>query len=397
MATRALIVGGGIGGLTAALTLARIGIKVEVFEQAPTFSEVGAGIQLSPNAVRVLHHIGLEERLRTIGFCPEALEMRTWHHGWMVSRAPLGASVESTFGFPYYHVHRMDLITMLAETAQENSGIRVHLSSRCIALEQKKNSVAVKFENGESWEGDFVIGADGIHSVVRENLWGLAKPQFTGAIAWRATVSKNALPADLIRPVCTVWMGPQRHFVTYYVKQARLINFVAVVEKQGWEVESWAEKGNKSELRADYSGWHNTIQQLIAAADPDQCYKWALLDREPLERWTDGRITMLGDACHPSMPMMAQGAAMAIEDAAVIASCIADNADIEAALHRYESLRKGRTTRIQTGSRTNTRDFHLHPPASWSRNLRWFITKQALSGSGDVGWLYGYDALSAAS
>lgn len=397
MASRALIVGGGIGGLTAALTLARVGFEVEVFEQTATFSEVGAGIQLSPNAVRVLYHLGLEKPLNGIGFRPEALEMRTWRYGWTVSRAPLGATVESAFGFPYYHVHRVDLINMLAQAVQENSAIQTHLDARCITLQQDTGSVVLNLDNGESHNGDLLIGADGIHSAVRETLWGTAKPRFTGTVAWRATVPVDALPADLFRPVCTVWMGPRSHFVSYYVKQARLVNFVAVVEKSGWEVESWTEKGDKAELQADFAGWHDSIQQLTAATDPEQCYKWALFDHDPLQRWTNGRVTMLGDACHPTMPMMAQGAAMAIEDAAVMASCLDGNTNIEAALSRYESLRKERTSQIQLGSRANTRNFHLTAPAAWWRNLRWFFTKQALSGSGNVSWLYGYDALSAAS
>lgn len=314
-----------------------------------------------------------------------------------MSRAPLGATVESAFGFPYYHVHRVDLINMLAEAVQENSAIHTHLDARCIALQQDTRSVVLNIENGESRNGELLIGADGIHSAVRETLWGTAKPRFTGTVAWRATVPVDAMPADLFRPVCTVWMGPRSHFVSYYVKQARLVNFVAVVEKSGWEVESWTEKGDKAELQADFAGWHDSIQQLTAATDPEQCYKWALFDRDPLQRWTNGRVTMLGDACHPTMPMMAQGAAMAIEDAAVIASCLDGNTNIEAALSRYESLRKERTSQIQLGSRANTRNFHLTAPAAWWRNLRWFFTKQALSGSGNVSWLYGYDALSAAS
>ena len=397
MAQRALVVGGGIGGLTAALSLARVGIDVEVFEQAPAFGEIGAGIQLSPNAVRVLHHLGLEQPLAAIGFRPEALEMRTWRVGWTVSRAPLGDAVQAAFGFPYYHVHRADLINLLAQAVNADARINTRLATRCTGVEQDADSVTLTMHDGAKQQGDFVLGADGLHSVVREALWGAAKPRFTGNVAWRATVPADALPEGLIRPVCTVWMGPHSHFVTYFVKQGRLVNFVAVVEKSGWEVESWTEKGDKAELIADYAGWHDTVQQLTAATDPEGCYKWALLDRDPMTQWSDGRITMLGDACHPTLPMMAQGAAMAIEDGAVLAGCLDGASDISAALSRYESLRKERTSNIQLGSRGNTRNFHLPAPAAWWRNLRWVMTRQALSGGGNTGWLYGYDALSAAN
>ncbi|MGE0761329.1 MAG: FAD-dependent monooxygenase, partial [Pirellulaceae bacterium] len=237
-------------------------------------------------------------------------------------------------------------------------------------------------------EGDLLVGADGIHSVVREWLFGPERPVFTGNVAWRGLVPVDRLPAGLIRPVATAWWGPQRHFVHYYVRRGELVNCVCVVEREGWETESWTEPGGRAELEAAFEGWHPIVRTLIERMDRDACFKWALHDRPPLACWSDGRVTLLGDACHPTLPFMAQGAAMAIEDGAVLARLLAQGGTVEATLAHYEALRKPRTTRVQAGSRRNAKVFHLSGLPARLRNI---AVRRA--GARVMDWLYGYDAL----
>jgi salicylate hydroxylase len=382
-----LIAGGGIGGLTTALCLAQRGHEVAVFEQAPEFGEVGAGIQLSPNCSRVLHHLGLEEALRSSAFLPQATQFRDWRTGRVVAETPLGAAVVEQYGAPYYHMHRGDLLAALVEAARQVSNISLRTDARVEAMEQGDRGVKIT-AGGDVHEGDLLVGADGIHSVVRAALWGAEKPRFTGNVAWRGLVPVDRLPAGLVRPMSTAWWGPHKHFVHYYVRSGTLVNCVCVVEKEGWEVESWTERGDFDELKADFAGWHSDIQQLIDNLERDSLFKWALHDRAPMGRWGDGRVTLLGDACHPTLPFMAQGAAMAIEDAAVLAGCVALGEEIPECLQRYEDLRRERTARIQNGSRRNATLFHLTGVKAWMRNR---AARRA--GRGAMAGLYNYNAL----
>ncbi len=385
--TRALIVGGGIGGLTAALCLARHRIAVSVFEQAAELTEVGAGIQLSPNATRVLHHLGLADALESVAFLPRAVEMRHWRTGRLLASSPLDGAFRDRFVYPYYHVHRADLLDVLERAVRASPGIELRAGSRVEAIEPADSGVFVE-AGGERHGGDLLIGADGIHSTVREALFGAEAPRFTGNVAWRGLVPASAVPQGLVRPAASAWWGPHKHFVHYYVRRGELINCVGVVEKRGWEVESWTEPGHLDELKADFVGWHETVQLLIDNMDPRACFKWALFDRPPMSAWGEGRVTLLGDACHPTLPFMAQGAAMSIEDAAVLARCVAEGDEVAGSLRRYVSLRRARTARVQAGSRRNARLFHLTGLAAGFRNL---VVGRA---SGRVmDWLYGYDAL----
>lgn len=362
-----LIAGGGIGGLTAALCLARLGNSVSVFEQSPVLGEVGAGLQLSPNCTRVLHDLGLEQPIRRSAFLPEGTQFRQWNNGKVIGESMLGASAVERYGFPYYHMHRQDLMSVLVEAVEEDSNIELHTNQQIQGFAQNDGGVSL-ITGDTSYRGDFLIGADGIHSVIRAGLWGEDKPRFTGNIAWRALVPVKRLPKDLILPMSTAWWGPGKHFVHYYVRSGELINCVCVVEKEGWEVESWTERGDYNELKSDFTGWHSDIQQLVDQADRDSLFKWALYDRAPMHRWGKGRVTLLGDASHPMLPFMAQGAAMAIEDAAVLAGCLSDRKDISMSLARYEDLRRGRTAGIQRGSRRNATIFHLSGVKAWLRN-----------------------------
>jgi salicylate hydroxylase len=362
-----LIAGGGIGGVTAALCLAREGFNVRVFEQAPEFGEVGAGIQLAPNCTRVLHALGLEEALRSVAFLPEGVDMRAWNSGKLLSYSPLGKQVADTYGFPYYHLHRADIMQVLVDAASAHPNVELLADARVEHIERRDDGVTLQ-AGGRTYDGALLVGADGIHSVVRAELFGPEAPTFTGTVAWRGLVPADRLPRGLVRPVATAWWGPHKHFVHYYVRRGELVNCVCVVEKEGWEVESWSARGDRAELKQDFTGWHETIQVLIDNMDADACFKWALFDRPPMRQWSDGRVTLLGDACHPTLPFMAQGAAMAIEDGAVLAGCVAKHNDIAASLKHYESLRRERTAGVQDGSRRNAKVFHMSGIKAWLRN-----------------------------
>ena len=386
---RVLIAGGGIGGLTAALCLAEAGFEVALFEQSAEFGEIGAGIQLSPNCTRVLHHLGLEPALAASAFLPEGMEFRAWRSGKVIGSSALGQTVRDRYGFPYCNIHRGDLLRVLVEAAAERTAIELHTGSEVTRFEQRGRVHATV--GGGMYEGDALIGADGIHSAVRAQLFGDDAPRFTGNVAWRALVPADRLPRGLVRPVATAWWGPHRHFVHYYLRSGALVNCVCIIEKTGWEVESWTERGEFEELKRDFAGWHEDIHALIDNMDRDSLYKWALHDRAPMARWGEGAVTLLGDACHPTLPFMAQGAAMAIEDAAVLAGCLAAADSIPAGLMRYEDLRRQRTAGVQNGSRRNAKLFHLTGVKAWLRNR---ATRRVVGRTTDG--LFRYDALQVA-
>ncbi len=391
----AIVVGAGVGGLTAALALARAGLSVTVVEQAQALGEVGAGLQVSPNATRVLFNLGLETELSALAFRPEAVEARGWRRGQEISRAPLGESARERYGFPYFHMHRADLISVLEQACRAEAGIALRLGSEVVAC-PGDGTPALDLASGERLEADILVGADGIRSVVREALFGPAAPRFTGQVAWRGLVPAERLKDAGIRPVASLWMGPGAHFVHYFVRGGTLVNFVGVVERSDWREESWSSRGEAADLRRDFAGWHPSVRRIVEAAPEDACFRWALFDRDPLPEWGRGAVTLLGDACHPTLPFMAQGACMAIEDAAVLAGCLAGcgRAGIPAALMRYAALRQARTAGIQAGSRRNATIYHLAPPFSWARNL---VMGAGLGMGSTMDGLYRYDALSAGS
>jgi len=385
-----LIVGGGIGGLTAALCLAKQGHRVQVFEQASVISEAGAGLQLSPNATRVLFHLGLQTPLAEVAFAPQHTQIRHWRTGRLISSNLLGETVRARYGFPYLNVHRGDLIGVLERAVCSEPRIILHVGRRVDAVRQDTDVVSLVADD-KSFDGEILIGADGIRSVVREVLFGPERATFTGNVAWRMLIPVEELPAGLLPPVAGLWWGPGRHFVHYFVRRGELVNCVCVVEQTGWTVESWTEPGNPDELRAAFAGWHPTIQNLVGAARPDSLFKWALFDRPPMPAWSRGRMSLLGDACHPTLPFMAQGAAMAIEDGAVLAACVAGGGDISANLDRYAHLRRSRTSGIQLGSRRNATIFHLSGVKAWLRNRA-----AGKAASSRLDGLFRYDAIRAA-
>lgn len=391
---RVIIVGGGIGGLTAALCLAGSGHEVEVLEQAEVTLEVGAGIQLSPNCTRVLIALGLESALADVCVAPAETVFRDWRSGRRIAGSPLGESARKRFGAPYYHIHRGDLISTLQKAVDASSLVSRRQGIRVDDVQQT-DGAAVAIAGERAFEGDVVVGADGIHSAVRNALWGDDSPRFTGNVAWRFLVPVERLADGVATPTATVWWGPGKHFVHYLVRRGELVNCVCVVEKQGWEVESWTESGTLDELRDDFAGWHASVTQLIERVPDDTPFKWALFDRPAMTKWGRGRVTLLGDACHPMLPFVAQGAAMAIEDGAVLADCLAtvsttDTAAVTAALSQYESSRRARTSWVQQTARRNATVFHLSGAAAALRNLAAGVAGDRLASR-----LYAYDARSA--
>jgi salicylate hydroxylase len=351
-----LIAGGGIGGLTAALALLRRGFDVDVYEQAAELREVGAGLQISANGNRVLHELGVSEALHALACEAAGKEVRLWNTGQTWKLFDLGAVSVERYGFPYYTVYRPDLLAVLADAVRREKPDAIHLNAKCTGLSQDTDGVTLRFEGGEA-RGDVLVGADGVHSRVRQTLFGADAPQSTGLMAWRGTISMERLPARMRRLVGTNWIGPGAHVVHYPVHRGELMNFVGVVERDDWRVESWTARGTCAECHADFPGWHDDVHLMIAnIATP---FKWALMGRAPLAEWTVGRATLLGDACHPTLPFLAQGAVMALEDGFILARALAADADApETALRRYENARKARTARIVQGSAENSRRFH---------------------------------------
>jgi salicylate hydroxylase len=385
--TRVAIVGGGIGGLTAALTLLDAGLDVHVYEQARALSEVGAGIQVSPNASRVLHRVGLAEELARVGVRPLAWHQRRWDDGRTLLRTPLAETVENAFGFPHLQVHRADLLRALLSRVPAE---RVHVGHRLTEIEQHGDSVTARFEHGDEVEADVLVGADGIHSTVRSLVIGPEAPRFTGVVAYRGLAPAERLRALDLEVTSQVWMGPGKHFVHYFVHEKRLVNFVAVIDRDTWTRESWTDRGDVADAVAAFADWHPQVTGVLGAVD--ETFVWALFDRPPLERWSVGRVTLLGDACHAMLPFMAQGAAQAIEDGAALATALRTIDDPSEALQVYERVRLPRASRLQAMSAENKTRFHLPDgPEQEARDVEmargttdWSIAA--------VAWLYGHDA-----
>jgi salicylate hydroxylase len=383
---RVAIIGGGIGGLSAALALLKAGCDVHVYEAAPRFGEIGAGIQISPNASRLLHRLGLKDAMDACGVRPAAVHQRRWDDGSTLQRAPLGADVEAAFGAPYYHFHRGDLAALLAAALPQE---RAHARHRLLDIEERGKRVIARFTNGTQAEADLIVGADGIHSRTREVLFGPVQPRFTGCVAWRGLVPAERISHLRIEVASHLWMGPGGHCVHYWVSAGRMMNVVCIVEHGEWTRESWTDRGDVARVLARYQGWHPIVRALIAAFP--ETFIWALHDREPLASWTRGRVTLLGDACHPMLPMAAQGAAQAIEDGAALASLLAAMPDdVPAALARYEAVRKPRATRLQALSAVNRTRFHL--PDGEAQRERDALMITAGDRSFDaLRWLYDHD------
>lgn len=392
-AIRVGIVGAGIGGVALARALRLRGIDAHLFERASAFGEIGAGVQMTPNAAKVLQALGVSDGLERIGFLPEAMVGRNWEDARELFRTPLKEACPRLFGAGFYHVHRADLHAILCEGIPAD---RVRFNVQCTGVTQDEDGAVAHFADGSSFEADLIVGADGIHSPVRDALWGKTDARFTGHMCWRALVPVEQHPLPFVSPDASFWMGPKAHIVTYYVKGGAAVNIVAVNESADWVAESWTEPSTREELLAAYAGWHPNIIRLFERTDTSQIFKWGLFDRDPMAQWSQGRVTLLGDAAHPMLPFLSQGAAMAIEDAYVLAAALAHfGTDQDTALRAYEAERLPRTARVQLEARERGRTYHLSTPEEQRQRDLAFQQQQA-SNPNAVGikaeWVYEYDA-----
>ncbi|WP_299285486.1 FAD-dependent monooxygenase [uncultured Tateyamaria sp.] len=353
---KALIAGGGIGGLASAIALRLRGWDVSVFEQAPALSELGAGLQISPNGWRVLDGLGVVPHLEHAVFEPDAIEMRMGRSGRQVFHLPMKTCARERWGAPYTQIHRADLADALAARLATLAPDAVQTGRVVTAFAQTDSTATLRFDDGGTADGDCIIGADGLHSAIRTQMLGPDRPRYTGNMAWRAVVPVDALGDLAPPPTACVWAGDRRHGVTTQLRAGTLANFVGMVEQAEPAREGWRIEGSKADAQAAFAGWHPVISTLIAKADT--LNRWALFDRAPLPRWHDRRVGLMGDAAHPMLPSMAQGAVQALEDAWVLADALSDATSVDAGFARYFNARIARTSRIQKGSAANARIFH---------------------------------------
>lgn len=384
-----VIIGAGLGGLAAAACLLERGHRVRVYEQASQLGEVGAGIQMSANAVKVLDHLGLRPLIEPTAVRPKAFEFRRFDTGEMLHRLPLGEAHEQKHGAPYFQIHRSDLHAALQQAVRERDPQAIVLDARATRVQEDADGATVEFADGRSARADLLVGADGIKSVVRQHVLGADQPVFTGQVAWRCTVPIERIPPELRTDiVSTIWCGPRNHAVTYYLRNAQLLNFVGCVERPN-EEESWTANRPWEELDADYAGWHPSVRAVIDNVDRDQCFRWALNNRKPSMTWSTPRVTMLGDAVHATLPYMAQGAAMAIEDAAVLARALELPDPLDERLRRYERHRAPRTARVVEESTEMGELYHIDD----AQRMRQAFQDRNIARSRNE-WLYPYDPMS---
>lgn len=388
-----LVAGGGIGGLAAALATARTGHRVRLFERAPAFSEVGAGIQISPNVVRVLHAWGLQDALQAVAAFPEALQVRSALSGRTLGQLRLKGRAEALYGAPYATIHRADLHHLLLTALQAEPEVSLHLNSPVTLAEAETEGVALLTPQKKRIEGDVLVGADGLWSAVRQALLGVQPPRVTGHLAFRAMLPQAHLPVALRSACVTAWLGPDLHVVVYPVRGGHWLNVVAIVhgEVEG-DLAHWDHGSNASQLLAVLSDCCSPLQDLVRAVP--EWRLWALCDRPPLARPEDmaqGCVALLGDAAHPMRPYLAQGAGMAIEDAHALSRALAQQAiDLPTRLRRYALNRWQRCARVQARAERNGRVFHATGPVQWGRDAAMALLGERLL---DVPWLYAGDPL----
>ena len=386
-----LIAGAGIGGLTAALALLERGMKVTVFERVGELREIGAGFHCTPNGTRVLHALGLKDEIARVGVRLAERDIRLWNTGRAWRLAGHGADSERRYGSPYMTFHRGDLHAILAEAVRRRQPDAVQLGANVTGFEQRPDGVRVAIQGREEATGDVLIGADGVHSTVRKRLFGPDDAKFTGEIAWRGLIPVERLPERMRGSVTSNWIGPHGSVTVYPVRRGELVNFVGLVERDDWRVESWTEQGSHDECERDFRGWHEDIFTLIRNIETP--FKWALFLRTPQPRWSVGRVSLLGDACHAMVPYLGQGANSAIEDAFVLARSLAADADPVSALARYEAARRARATELVLQSSQQSKRIHDPVLADESKAVAYVESNWAPEKvKGRYDWIFDYDA-----
>ncbi len=387
---RILIAGGGIGGMAAALSLLRGGYDVRVYEQATELGEVGAGVQISPNGSRALDALGVFEQLKNASCAPRRKEFRLWNTGRAWPMFDLGPIAIEKYGYPYLTVYRPDLLQTLVDAVRAIAPDAIHLGHAVEKVDVREDGVTLHFQDGSRADGDLLVGADGVRSTVRRCLFGDDEAQFTGMIAWRAVIPMERLPEHMHDMVGWTWIGPGGHLVNYPLRGGKLMNMIGTIERDDWRVESWYTQGSIEECANDFKGWHEDVQTLIHAAPT--VMKWAFMEREPRQQWTVGRATLLGDACHATLPFLAQGAVMSIEDGVILGRCLAACADPLEALRRYEAARVERTSRMVRGAKENTARFHESALATEEGAIGYMESEWSRDPIHDrYDWLYRYD------
>ncbi len=392
--THVLIAGGGIGGMAAALALLQRGFDVDIYEQAGEMREIGAGIQISPNGNRALDSLGVFQGLKALSCPTEGKEVRHWQSGKTWKLFDLGGESIRKYGFPYMTVYRPDLLQVMVEGVLRHKPGAIHLGKRVARMAQQDAAVRLTFEDGSSARGGVLIGADGVHSAVRRALFGEDTVKFSGMAAWRALLPMKSLPSHMARMVATNWIGPGGHVVHYPLQRGEVMNFVGTLEGATWDGPPWTAAATVADCAAAFAGWNADVLAMIERAP--SVLKWAMLVRDFLDTWTVGRASLLGDACHPTLPFLAQGAVMAIEDGVVLARCLDAYDDAGVALQKYEQARKERTYNMVRGAADNTYRFHNRALAD-PEGAGAFIDKEwqpeAIAARYD--WLFKYDVLTA--
>lgn len=389
-----LIAGAGIGGLTAALSLLQRGFDVDIYEQATELKEVGLGLQIGANGTRVLHALGLEAPLKEIGCEPSGKIVRLWNGDLTRKVIDLGQSSIERYGARYYTVLRSEFHGMLVAAVEREKPHALHLNSYCTGCDQSETRAALHLKNGERVSGDVLIGADGVHSCIREGLFGPGEPQYTGIIAWRGLVPTAGLSSGIVRSGGVFWVGPRAHVIHYPVRKGgELLSFVGHVEHEDWREESWSARGTHADCLADFKGWHDDVQELIRNVVVP--YKLALVVRDPMSSWSAGRVTLVGDACHATLPFLAQGANMALEDGFILARCLEKYwEDVPTALNRYERARIERANTVirqSAAQAQTTQDNALADPVSAEKHMAQAWDEKRTHERYD--WLYEYDAI----
>ncbi len=389
-----LVAGGGIGGLAAAIALAQRQFEVEVIEQQAEPREVGAGIAIGPNGARILTSLGIDPALAPLKHSQRGVRLRRGKSGRIIVQGTIDPSFEARFGARPYNLHRGDLRRVLMDAARACATIKIHLGHRVASIAQEPNRVSVETEPGMRLTGDALIGADGIHSVVRRTIAGPDAPRFSGEVVWRGLVRRAHLPTESGTEFMTIWCGTDRHFLQYLVRGGDLLNIGGFVESEEWMSESWTEPGRKEDLARLFATFHPTVREIIDAAD--ECFVQAIYERTPLVAWFNGRTALLGDACHAMPPHMGQGAGMALEDAIVLARMIAEHQqDLVGAFASYQAKRADRVKRVVAAVRSMGRIYNVgNRLRGVALHTMMFVASKLRPQVGPFDWVSEYDALS---